>query len=30
MKEVPENLHPQFDRFDRGKDGVLTKDDFGR
>jgi hypothetical protein len=29
-KEVPENLHRQFDRLDRSKDGVLTKDDFGR
>jgi thiol-disulfide isomerase/thioredoxin/mono/diheme cytochrome c family protein len=29
-KEVPENLHRQFDRLDRNKDGVLTKDDFGR
>ena len=28
-KEVPENLHRQFDRLDRSKDGVLTKDDFG-
>lgn len=29
-KEVPENLHRQFDRLDRSGDGVLTKDDFGR
>jgi thiol-disulfide isomerase/thioredoxin/mono/diheme cytochrome c family protein len=29
-KEVPENLHRQFDRLDRSKDGVLTKDDFAR
>jgi thiol-disulfide isomerase/thioredoxin len=29
-KEVPENLHRQFDRLDRNKDGVLTKDDFAR
>lgn len=28
-KEVPENLHRQFDRLDRSGDGVLTKDDFG-
>ena len=28
-REVPENLHRQFDRLDRSKDGVLTKDDFG-
>lgn len=29
-KEVPESLHRQFDRLDRNKDGVLTKDDFAR
>ncbi|MFM9170883.1 MAG: redoxin family protein [Phycisphaerales bacterium] len=28
--EVPESLHPQFDRLDRSKDGVLTADDFAR
>lgn len=27
--EVPENLHPQFDRLDRNDDGELTKRDFG-
>lgn len=27
--EVPENLHPQFDRLDRNDDGELTKGDFG-
>jgi thiol-disulfide isomerase/thioredoxin len=26
--EVPENLHPQFDRLDRNGDGELTKSDF--
>ncbi len=29
-KEVPGNLHRQFDRLDRNGDGVLTRDDFGR
>jgi protein-disulfide isomerase len=27
-REVPENLHRQFDRLDRNRDGVLTGDDF--
>lgn len=28
--EVPQNLHRQFNRLDRSKDGVLTKEDFGQ
>ncbi|MEK6702807.1 MAG: redoxin family protein [Planctomycetota bacterium] len=28
--EAPERLHEQFDRLDKNKDGVLTKDDFAR
>ncbi len=28
-REVPESLHPQFERLDRNNDGTLTKDDFG-
>ena len=28
--EVPDRLHPQFDRLDRSQDGVLTREDFAR
>ncbi|MCX5689605.1 MAG: EF-hand domain-containing protein, partial [Planctomycetota bacterium] len=28
-KEVPENLLARFDRLDRSKDGVLTREEFG-